>query len=428
MILYFFIIDNIKLICYNSSMKKVIIIGGGFAGLNVAKHLKNRKDIEIIIFDSNNYHLFQPLLYQVAMAGLDPADIANPLRTIFSGVTNIKIYLATVLEVKKEESIVVSDFGDFHYDYLVIATGSTTHYFGNNHWTEHTLPLKTLKDARCIRNKVLTSFEEAEKTSNNDLKKKYLTFVIIGGGPTGVELAGSLAEMCKFTMTKDFRNINTKDSKIILLEKSPFIMGAYNRNLSKKATLFLEKLGIEVKTDVNVLNIQSELVKTDKGDINASTIIWTAGVKPTDLGEKSNLQTNKRGQIIVEKDLSVKNWPNIYAAGDIAYVEQNNNPLPGIAAVAMQEGIYIAKTILSKINNRPTKPFKYSNRGQMATIGRNKAIAEVGKLRLSGLTAWISWIFIHIYYLTGFKNKIVVMFQWGWSYFTYRKGSRIILK
>lgn len=409
-------------------MKKVIIVGGGFAGLNVAKHLKNRNDVEVIIFDSNNYHLFQPLLYQVAMAGLDPADIANPLRTIFSGVTNIKIYLATVLEIKKEESIVVSDFGDFHFDYLVIATGSTTHYFGNNHWTEHTLPLKTLKDARNIRNKILTSLEEAEKTTNSELKRKYLTFVIIGGGPTGVELAGSLAEMCRYTMAKDFKNINTKDAKIILLEKAPFIMGAYHKNLSKKANISLKKLGVEVKTDVNVLNIENELVKTDKGDINASTIIWTAGVKPTDLGEKSSLQTNKKGQIIVEKALSVKDWPNVYVAGDIAYVEQNNKPLPGIAPVAMQEGIYIAKAILSRINNKELKPFKYANRGQMATIGRNKAIAEMGKVRLSGSIAWISWIFIHIYYLTGFKNKIVVMFQWAWSYFTYRKGSRIILK
>jgi NADH dehydrogenase len=409
-------------------MKKVIIVGGGFAGLNVAKHLKNRNDVEVIIFDSNNYHLFQPLLYQVAMAGLDPADIANPLRTIFSGVTNIKIYLATVLEIKKEESIVVSDFGNFHYDYLVIATGSTTHYFGNNHWTEHTLPLKTLKDARNIRNKILTSLEEAEKTTNSELKRNYLTFVIIGGGPTGVELAGSLAEMCRYTMAKDFKNINTKDAKIILLEKAPFIMGAYHKNLSKKANISLKKLGVEVKTDVNVLNIENELVKTDKGDINASTIIWTAGVKPTDLGEKSNLQTNKKGQIIVEKALSVKDWPNVYVAGDIAYVEQNNKPLPGIAPVAMQEGIYIAKAILSRINNKELKPFKYANRGQMATIGRNKAIAEMGKVRLSGSIAWISWIFIHIYYLTGFKNKIVVMFQWAWSYFTYRKGSRIILK
>ena len=409
-------------------MKKVIIVGGGFAGLNVAKNLKNRNDVEVIIFDSNNYHLFQPLLYQVAMAGLDPADIANPLRTIFSGVTNIKIYLATVLEIKKEESIVVSDFGDFHFDYLVIATGSTTHYFGNNHWTEHTLPLKTLKDARNIRNKILTSLEEAEKTTNSEFKRKYLTFVIIGGGPTGVELAGSLAEMCRYTMAKDFKNINTKDAKIILLEKAPFIMGAYHKNLSKKANISLKKLGVEVKTDVNVLNIENELVKTDKGDINASTIIWTAGVKPTDLGEKSSLQTNKKGQIIVEKDLSVKDWPNVYVAGDIAYVEQNNKPLPGIAPVAMQEGIYIAKAILSRINNKELKPFKYANRGQMATIGRNKAIAEMGKVRLSGSIAWISWIFIHIYYLTGFKNKIVVMFQWAWSYFTYRKGSRIILK
>jgi NADH dehydrogenase len=409
-------------------MKKVIIVGGGFAGLNVAKNLKNRNDVEVIIFDSNNYHLFQPLLYQVAMAGLDPADIANPLRTIFSGVTNIKIYLATVLEIKKEESIVVSDFGNFHYDYLVIATGSTTHYFGNNHWTEHTLPLKTLKDARNIRNKILTSLEEAEKTTNSELKRKYLTFVIIGGGPTGVELAGSLAEMCRYTMAKDFKNINTKDAKIILLEKAPFIMGAYHKNLSKKANISLKKLGVEVKTDVNVLNIENELVKTDKGDINASTIIWTAGVKPTDLGEKSSLQTNKKGQIIVEKALSVKDWPNVYVAGDIAYVEQNNKPLPGIAPVAMQEGIYIAKAILSRINNKELKPFKYANRGQMATIGRNKAIAEMGKVRLSGSIAWISWIFIHIYYLTGFKNKIVVMFQWAWSYFTYRKGSRIILK
>jgi NADH dehydrogenase len=409
-------------------MKRVIIIGCGFAGLNAVKYLRNNETLEFIIFDSNNYHLFQPLLYQVAMAGLDPADIASPLRTIFKGRKNIKIYLGNIIDIKKDENTVISDFGEFYYDYLVIATGSTTHYFGNNHWKDFSYPLKTLIDARNIRNKILTSFEEAEKTTNVDIKKKYLTFVIIGGGPTGVELAGSLAEMCKFTMTKDFRNINTKDARIILLEKAPTIMGAYHKNLSKKANIFLEKMGIEVKTDINVLNIQDEIVKTDKGDIAASTIIWTAGIKPTELGEKAHLQTNKKGQIIVEQDLSIKNYPNIFAAGDIAYVEQKGKPLPGIAAVAMEEGIYIAKAIMARLNNKQCKPFKYINRGQMATIGRNKAIAEMGNLRLSGFSAWISWIFIHIYYLTGFKNKIVVMFQWAWSYFTYRKGSRIILR
>lgn len=409
-------------------MKRVIILGGGFAGLNAAKQLKNIQDIEIIIFDYNNYHLFQPLLYQVAMAGLDPADIAYPLRTIFSGVKNVKIYLDRVNEIKKDENIVVTDFGEFYYDYLVIATGSTSHYFGNNHWMEYTLPLKTLANARNIRNKILTSFEEAEKSTDAAMKQKYLTFIIIGGGPTGAELAGSLAEMCKFTLAKDFKNINTKDSKIILLEKAPLIMGTYNRKLSEKATQFLEKMGIEVKTDINVLDIQKDLVKTDKGDFPASTIIWTAGVKPTELGEKSNFPTNKRGQIIVENDLSIKNYPNIFAAGDIAYVQQNGKPLPGIAPVAMQEGIYVAKAIMAKLKNKSIKPFKCMNRGQMATIGRNKAIAEFWKFKLSGFSAWLSWIFIHIYYLTGFKNKIVVMFQWAWSYFSYKKGSRIILR
>lgn len=409
-------------------MKRVIIVGGGFAGLNVAKQLKNIQDIEVIIFDSNNYHLFQPLLYQVAMAGLDPADIAYPLRTVFSGIKNIKIYLGAITEIKKDENMVVTEFGDFYYDYLVIATGSTSHYFGNNHWKEHTLPLKTLADARNIRNRILTSFEEAEKNSDAAMKTKYLTFIIIGGGPTGVELAGSLAEMCKFTLAKDFKNINTKDSKIILIEKAPFIMGTYNRKLSEKATQFLENMGIEVKTNVNVLDIQKELVKTDKGDFVASTIIWTAGVKPTELGEKSCFPINKRGQIIVENDLSIKNYTNIFAAGDIAYVEQNGKPLPGIAPVAMQEGIYVGKAIRAKIRNQSIKPFKYMNRGQMATIGRNKAIAEFWKFKLSGFSAWLSWIFIHIYYLTGFKNKVVVMFQWAWSYLSYKKGSRIILR
>jgi NADH dehydrogenase len=409
-------------------MKRVIIVGCGFAGLNVVKNLKKQSNLEILIFDTNNYHLFQPLLYQVAMAGLDPADIANPIRTIFSGIKNVKIYLGSILEIKKDENTVVSDFGEFLYDYLIIATGSTTHYFGNDHWMEYVLPLKTLKDARNIRNKVLSSFEEAEKAKDSEIKKKYLTFVIIGGGPTGIELAGSLAEMCKFTMTKDFRNINTKDAKIIVIEKAPSIMGAYHEKLSKKAKQFLEKLNVEIRTNVNVLNIENEQVVTDKGNIIASTIIWTAGVKPTDLGIKSAFNTNKKGQIIVKEDLSIENYPNIFAAGDIAYVEHNNKPLPGIASVAMQEGIYIAKVLIKKINNEKYKPFKYTNRGQMATIGRNKAIAEVGQLKLSGFFAWLSWIFIHIYYLTGFKNKFVVMFQWAWSYFTYRKGSRIILK
>ncbi|MDY6821881.1 MAG: FAD-dependent oxidoreductase, partial [Deferribacterota bacterium] len=306
--------------------------------------------------------------------------------------------------------------------------GSTTHYFGNDHWRKHTLPMKSLNDARKIRNLILTAFEEAEKIEDPVKKEKLLTFTIIGGGPTGVELAGSLAEMCKHTMTKDFKNIKTKDAKVILIEKSKRILATYDSKLSKKAQQFLEKLGVQVLVDESVEDIKEGLVITSKTSISSSTIIWSAGIKPSDIGIKSNLATNKSGKILVNDNLLVKGTTNIFAGGDIAYIENNDMPLPAIAPVAMQEGIYIGKYIKALVEGKKLSKFKYKNKGLMATIGRNKAVAQVKKFKFAGFGAWLTWIFVHIYYLTGFKNKLVVLFGWAWSYITYKKGTRIILK
>ena len=409
-------------------MKKVVIVGGGFAGLNAAKKLGNKQNIEVILIDKNNYHLFQPLLYQVSMAGLNPSDIAVPLRNILSKFKNITVYLGNMLAVDPEKNTIKTDFEEITYDYLVLACGSTYNYFGHNDWANYSLPLKHLEHAREIRRRVLLAFEEAEKTKDVDKQRKLLTFIIIGGGPTGVELAGSIGEMSKFTLSRDFKNINTKSTKIILIEATERILPTYSKKSSEIATKNLESLGVHVWTSCPVSNIFEDCIEVKDEKINSSTIIWTAGVKAVNISGLDKLNKDRAGRIFVGPELTIKEYPNIYIPGDLAHFEQNGKMLPGIAPVAMQEGIFVGKNILCKEKGKSCKGFKYLSRGQLATVGRNKAIADLWKIHLSGWFAWFNWLFIHIYYLTGFKNRAVVLIQWAWSYVTYKKGSRLILK
>jgi len=407
-------------------MKRVIVVGGGFAGINVAKSLGKVPNLEVIIIDKNNYHVFQPLLYQVAMAGLNPSDIAVSLRSLFSGSNNTTIYMGTVTKIDPHNNQIETDFSSLSYDYLVLACGAIESFFGHNEWKNYSFPLKTIEHAREIRRRVLTAFEKAEKTDDIEKQAKHLTFVIVGGGPTGVELAGSIGEMSKYTLAKDFKNVNTKLTKIFLVEAGDRILPTFDKKSSAKASTYLRKLGVRIYTSSKVTNIIKDSIEIEGEKIDSATVIWAAGVKASTFDEKY-FNMDNTGRIFVEDDLSIKDFPNIFVAGDMAHFTQNSKPLQGIAPVAIQQGRFTARNILNEFNGKKRKNFKYIDKGQMVIIGRNKALAETGKLKFSGFFAWFVWLFIHIYYLVGFKNRTFVLLQWIWSYITYKKGSRLIL-
>jgi len=407
--------------------KKIVIIGAGFAGLNAAKTLSKNKEIEIVIIDRKNHHLFQPLLYQVATAGLNEADIAYPIRSIFSRKKNITVLKDVVVDFDLENRHVITKSDKIKYDYLIIAAGAEENYFGNTQWKNYAPTIKTLKDAQILRNKILNAFEMAEKAKSENEKKKFLTFIIIGGGPTGVELAGAIGEMTRITLAKDFRNIDPRLSRIILIEAGKRILPSFDEKLSTKATRDLESLGVQVWTNSLVTEINEKGVNIGNEFIEAATVIWAAGIKANKLSQKIPGEKDKSGRIKVNADLSLPNYPEIFICGDITNFEQNGTPLPGIAPVAMQQGKHAAKQILNDLKNKKREPFKYFDKGQLATIGKSKAIAEIKNIKLSGFIAWFTWIFVHILYLTGFKNRLFVMLQWGWSYFTFKKGARLII-
>ena len=409
-------------------LKQALIIGGGFAGLNAALQLGGVQGIEVTLVDRHNYHLFQPLLYQVAMAGLSPADIAMPIRSRLSRYQNTSVLLGEAQKIDLAGQKVKFDFGELSYDYLVLACGANHSYFGHNEWEQYAPGLKTISQATEIRKRVLSAFESAERISNSDEQKKYMTFVIVGGGPTGVELAGAIGEMSRFTLSKDFRHINPSQTRVILVEAGPRILPMFSEQQSDRAARDLENLGVQIWTSSVVTHINEEGVELGEERINAATVLWAAGVEASELGKSGGMPVDNRGRVIVEPDLSLEGYPNVFVAGDQAsFTHQTGKALPGTAPVALQQGRYIGKTIRQELRGKPRSQYCFHDKGQMATIGRSRAIVEVGRFKFAGFFAWVVWLVIHVFYLTGFKNRVLVVMQWAWSYLTFRRGARLIV-
>lgn len=416
-----------------SNLHHVVIVGGGFGGLYAAQKLA-KAPVKVTLIDKRNFHVFQPLLYQVATGGLSPADISSPLRALLSKNKNTEVLMGEVTEIDPEQQTVKLRYRDVKYDSLILATGVTHQYFGND-WEKNAPGLKTIENALEIRRKVFIAFESAEKEPNPERRKDWLTFVLVGGGPAGVELAGALAELAHGTLKEDFRNIDTSEAEIILLQSREHILPVYPPHLSLKARKSLEKLGVTVKTGVRVDDIRGQLVTYRDGDkleqIRTRTVLWTAGMKASPianmLAECADAQLDQAGRVIVEPDFHLAKYKNIFVVGDLAhYPDGEGGILPGIAPVAMQEGFYVARFIRNGIQNRPLKPFKYTDWGNLAVIGKHQAVVDMGWLKLSGFLAWFVWLFIHVFYLLEFDNKLIVMIQWAWSYFTDSKGARLI--
>lgn len=405
--------------------EKVVIIGGGFGGLTLAKKIKNT-DYQITLIDKSNHHLFQPLLYQVAAAALSPGDIAVPIRSEFSNQPNIKIILGEVTKIDRAQKRVFVSEDVYEYDFLVVAAGNRHSYFGNESWEKFAPGLKTVSDALKIRERMLLAFEKAELAKNENEKKKEMTFVIVGGGPTGVEIAGAFAEIAKQTLLKDFRNINTADTRIILVEGADRILQTFDKKLSDKAQKSLENLGVEVRVKSMVKEVNENGVIIGEEIIEASNVIWAAGNKVAPVVATLDAETNRAGQVIVESDCTIPGDPSVFVIGDAALFLEDGKPLPGVAPVAMQQGRYVAKILKKRIPKEKRKPFKYFDKGNLATIGRAKAILQIGDIKISGFFAWLVWAFVHIAFLVNFRKRYRVMTEWIWYYITFRNGIRLI--
>jgi NADH dehydrogenase len=410
-------------------MPHVLIIGGGFAGLNAAKGLGGVRGVQVTLVDRTNHHLFQPLLYQVAMAGLSPADIAAPIRGVLRHDRNIRVLQGVVKSLDLDRSVAIADFADLPYDYLIVACGSQDSYFGRDEWERYAPGLKTLEQATEIRRRVLYAYEEAERSDSPQARSRYLTFAIVGGGPTGVELAGAIAEMSRFTLAKDFRNVDVTQSRVILLEAGPAILPSFSPKLSERAVHDLKRLGVEVWVNSAVTQIDADGFNVGERRVAAATVLWAAGVQATTLGQTTGMPVDKKGRVLVEADMSVPGHRNVFVAGDQAcFLHQTGEPLPGTAPVAMQQGRYLARIIRDDLAGKPRPPFHFVDKGQLATIGRSRAVAEVGRLKMGGFLAWVLWLVVHIYYLTGFRNRLLVVLQWAWFYLTFHRGARLILE
>lgn len=406
---------------------KVVILGGGFAGINAAKALGN-SNFDVWLIDKTNHHLFQPLLYQVASAALSPSDIAVPIREIMKPYPNVTVIMGEVTQIDKENHQVVLENGDqIGYEYLIVALGARHSYFGNDQWEPFAPGLKTLVDALKIREKILMSFEKAERCDSINEARKYLNFVIIGGGPTGVEMAGAISEIAYHTMLQDFRRIDTSKTKIFLVEGSPHVLPVYPERLSLKAEKYLEQFGVKLITGKRVVGISKEGVTVEGTFIPSENVVWAAGNQASPVLKTLNVPVDRQGRVNVDPDLSIPDHPEIFVIGDSACtMDKGGKPLPALAPVAVQQGRYVAQILRKRLPKNARPPFAYFDKGTMATVGKTKAIGMFGKIQFSGFIAWLGWCFVHILYLIGFRNRIVVLMQWLFSYFGGQRGARLI--
>jgi NADH dehydrogenase len=414
---------------------RVVIVGAGFGGLNAAKALK-RVDVDVTVIDKRNFHLFQPLLYQVATGALSPGEIAAPIRAVLRRNANTRVLLGEVTAIDVEaRTVSMADGGVVPYDTLIVAAGSTDNYFGHPEWAELAPGLKSVENATEIRRRILMAFENAERAVDPEVRRAFLTFVVIGGGATGVEMAGAISEIARDTLKRDFRSIDSRDAEVLLVEGMARVLSTYPEDLSQKAEDQLHKLGVHTLTHTMVTEIDDLGVTVKAADgtvtrIVTRTAIWGAGVKASPLGrilsEQTGAELDKGGRVKVEKDCSLRGHPEILVIGDLANFTQDGKSLPGVAPVGIQMGPYAAKLIASRLRDETFRPFRYWDKGSMATIGRAAAVAQIGKLHFGGLVAWLLWLFVHLMYLVGFQNRLVVMMQWVYAYFTMNRGARLI--
>lgn len=413
--------------------KIVVIVGSGFAGLNAAKRFSNKKDVVVYLIDQRNYHLFQPLLYQVATAGLNAGDIAAPIRTQFSTSENIKVHLDKVLSVNLIDKFITVSSGEddgvfeLEYDYIILACGAQHNYFGHPEWEEFAPGLKTLEQAAEIRKRILVAFEKAENEQNPEVQKALLNFIVVGGGPTGVELAGAIADISRTVLVNDFKRIDSTKAKILLLEAGPRLLTPFSEDLSERAKNDLTELGVEVRLNSRVEHIDKNGVIVNGEVIFSRTIIWAAGVQATQLEIVPPPTSDRAGRVLVNKDFSIPEFPFAFVIGDMAALEITPGKfVPGLAPAAIQAGKYTADHILASLQGEKSEPFRYSDKGQLATIGRNRAVMQSGNFKIGGHIAWLAWLFVHVFYLVGFKNRLSVMFTWAWSYLRSKRGARLI--
>ena len=410
----------------SKTQPRVVIVGAGFGGLNTARTLA-REPLQITIVDRKNHHTFQPLLYQVATAGLSPGEIASPIRAIFRGETNVLSLLEEVQDFDLDRHLVKTGEQEIPYDYLIVAAGATHAYFGHDEWEPYAPGLKTIEDALEIRRRVLLAFELAERQAVSGASTEPLNFVVVGAGPTGVELAGTLAEINQHVLAHEFRSIDPSRTRILLLEGGPRVLPAYAEDLSRSAEDQLRRLGVEVRTNTMVTGIEPGAVRIGDSRIVAPVILWAAGVAASPLGNKLGAPCDRAGRVLVQPDLSLPGHPEVFVIGDLAALKDGQGKmLPGVAPVAIQEGKYVGHLIRNELRGKPRQNFHYWDKGSLATIGRAAAVAQFGRIHISGFVAWLSWLFIHIFFLIGFRNRLLVFTQWAWSYVTYERGARLI--
>jgi NADH dehydrogenase len=408
------------------TLPHVVILGGGFGGLTAAQSLA-KAPVRITLIDRTNHHLFQPLLYQVAMAGLSPADIASPIRSILGRQRNVTVLLAEAERVDLGAKTVYLNDGRIEYDFLIMATGARTTYFGHDEWAQAAPGLKDLDDAVEIRRRVLLAFEAAEHELDPRERERLMTFVVIGGGPTGVELAGSLSELARFVLSRDFKVIDPEGARVILVEAAPKILAAMGDDLAESGRRQLADMGVEVRTGAMVTGIDEQGVHLGEDFVPSATVLWGAGVQATSITRTLGVELDRGGRVLVQPDLSIPDHPEAFVIGDAAaFLYQDGKPLPGVSPVAMQQGRAVAGSIVRTLHGRPRDKFVYHDRGTMATIGRSRAVAIVKGMKMTGRLAWFAWLFVHLIFLIGFRNRVMVLINWAWSYFTYKRGARLI--